>query len=153
MERGPLQRCRCRCQSRCHAKYCGILKQQKNNNNNKNNGQQCKQKVPKTYSYAKQGKGEGKCKGNGKGSENKANELAKNKRSPPTCPRGPFSLRWAALKCKCQQMPITSRYLVQHFSGIHILNLDYSEYSEAGMGRGGVAASANCIESRTSPPK
>lgn len=42
----------------------------------------------------------------------------------PTCPRGPFSLRWAALKCKCQQMPITSRYLVQHFSGIHILNKD-----------------------------
>lgn len=25
--------------------------------------------------------------------------------------------RWVALKCKCQQMPITSRYLVQHFSG------------------------------------
>lgn len=25
--------------------------------------------------------------------------------------------RRVALKCKCQQMPITSRYLVQHFSG------------------------------------
>lgn len=108
---GPQRSC-CRCQSRCHAKYCGIFKQQKQ--------QRATSNVNRKFQNILVRRARQKQKAN----ETRIRQMNwQRTKGVPACPQGATSLRWAALKCKCQQMPITSRYLVQHFSGFYVLKL------------------------------